>query len=186
MTNDKTKRKKNIIRLVLLAVLGAFLGYQVYLLNASTLVGNAMPMPFGVGASVVLSGSMEPELSKNDLIVVKAQDEYFVDDIVVFQSKGDLVVHRIIRFEGDTAVTMGDANNVEDEPINIDSIKGKVVFSLPAAGAVVSFFKTPVGIVAVIGLSVLLMELSFRREKQKDMGDIEAIKEEIRKLKEGQ
>ena len=45
------------------------MGINVYLWNASSLAGNAMPMPFGFGMAVVLSGSMEPVLSVNDLLL---------------------------------------------------------------------------------------------------------------------
>ena len=60
---------KIISRYVLLVTLAALVGINVYALNASRLAGNQVPMPFGVGASVVLSGSMEPELSVGDLLL---------------------------------------------------------------------------------------------------------------------
>lgn len=176
------KLRKLIVRILLVALIGGFLGYQIYLLNAEKLVGDSMPMPFGVGMSVVLTGSMEPELSAGDLIVVTEQDSYDVNDVVVYQSGGILVVHRIISVDGDVVITQGDSNNTPDEPIQLSSVKGAVCFSLPMVGRMVSFFKTPIGILLLIGGAILLMELSFRREKQKDADDLDRIKEEIRRL----
>lgn len=178
----KTNARKLVLRIVILSLVGALIGFQFYLLNAEKLVGDAMPMPFGVGMSVVLSGSMEPELSVDDLIVVKEHEQYGVNDVVVFLSQGSLVVHRIIEITEDGIITKGDANNTPDDPISPESIKGKVVYALPFVGKAVNFIKSPIGIIVVLSLAIFLMELSFRREKQKDSDDIEKIKEEIRRL----
>ena len=62
---------KDVLRWLLIVVCGLILGVNVYLANANSLVGNQLPMPFGYGAAVVLSGSMEPEFSEGDLIIVK-------------------------------------------------------------------------------------------------------------------
>ena len=67
---------------MLLVVLGAIIGINAYLANANNLVGNKLPLPFGYGAAVVLSGSMEPAFSKGDLIIVKETDEFDLNDIV--------------------------------------------------------------------------------------------------------
>ncbi|MBE6543942.1 MAG: signal peptidase I [Ruminococcaceae bacterium] len=181
-----SKKAKLITRIIVLALIGGFLGYQIYLVNSEKLIGDSMPMPFGVGASVVLSGSMEPELSVDDLIIVKSQENYSINDVVVFQSHGSLVVHRIISIEEGMVTTKGDANNTSDEPIKIEEIKGIVVKSIPYVGGFVSFLKSPIGIILTVGIAVFLMEFSFRREKKQNLDELEAIKEEIRKLKENQ
>ena len=188
MTDKKKNAKvsKLVVRIVLLSFIGAFLGFQIYLLNAEKLVGDAMPMPFGIGTSVVLSGSMEPELSVDDLIIVKKHDTYNVGDVIVYQSNGTLIVHRIIEMNGEEIIAQGDANNTPDDPINLESIKGKVEFSVPFIGKIIRLIKTPIGIIIIIAAAILLMELSFKREKEKDSDDIEKIKEEIRRLKEQQ
>ena len=52
------KKWKNLVRIVLLVVAGAVLGVNLYNWNAKSLMGNSLPMPFGCGVAVVLSGSM--------------------------------------------------------------------------------------------------------------------------------
>ncbi len=184
--NRKTKKKRAVWRRLALAVLGIVLGVNVYLANASGLAGNQMPMPFGYGAAVVLSGSMEKALSVNDLVIVRETDSYEIGDIVVYQNGRILVVHRIIAKDGETVITQGDANNVPDEPVEISRLKGKVVAHVPAVGLLVNALKTPAGILIVLIAAVALTEISFRKEKDKDEKDLEAIKEEIRQLREGQ
>lgn len=169
----------------LLIVFSLIIGIRVYSWNASTLAGNAMPMPFGWGISVVLSGSMEPVLSVNDLVLVREADGYEIGDIVVYQDGSSLVIHKIISIDGDTVVTMGEANNTADGPISISAVKGKAVFSIPSVGAAVRFLKTPAATVILLIAIALLFELPFLREKKKSEKELEQIKDEIRRLKGG-
>lgn len=175
---------KSILRHILLILLGLVLGVNIYLSNARSVVGNQMPMPFGTGMAVVLSGSMEPTLSKGDLIFVRKADTLELGDIVVYQSGNSLIVHRVISLYADTAVTQGDANSTPDEPISLSRIKGVVHFTIPYAGTVLNWLKTPVGTVCVLVLAFALVELSFRREKKQDNQKMEAVKAEIRRLKD--
>ena len=99
MKRLKNKKMVSALRLLLLILCGLVLGVNVYLLNANSLVGNQLPMPFGYGAAVVLSGSMEPVFSAGDLIVVKDTDNFELKDIVVFQDGNSLVIHRIVEME---------------------------------------------------------------------------------------
>lgn len=184
MKKETSKKIKNILRLLLLVVLGAIIGINAYLANANSLVGNKLPMPFGYGAAVVLSGSMEPEFSKGDLIVVKATDDFDLNDIVVFESDNSLVVHRIVGMGKDKVVTKGDANNVEDEPIAREAVLGKVLFWIPYLGTFVGFLKTPVGIIIVIAAAILLIEIPHFREVKKDDEEMQAIIDEIKRLKD--
>lgn len=175
---------RGFFRHLLLALLGMALGVGVYLTSARNLAGNPLPMPFGTGAAVVLSGSMEPTLSRGDLIFVRQTDGLKPGDIVVYQSGSSLIVHRLRSVTGDTAVTQGDANNTPDAPISVQQIKGVVCLTVPRVGTALEFLKTPVGIAAVLALSFALVELSFRREKQQYVQDMEAVKTEIRRLKD--
>lgn len=169
-----------------MAVLGVILGVNAYLANARGLAGNQLPMPFGVGAAVVLSGSMEPTLRINDVILVRKTDSYGVGDIIVYQSGQTLIVHRIIAKDGETVITRGDANNTADAPLEIRAVKGKVIARVPGFGTVVNALKTPAGILIVLLAAFALTEFSFRREKEKDEQELEAIKAEIRRLREKQ
>lgn len=174
---------KNSIRLLLLIVCGLILGINVYLANANSLVGNQLPMPFGYGAAVVLSGSMEPEFSEGDLIVVTEAKSYQENDIVVFQDGNSLIVHRVISRDGEIITTKGDANQTADEPIHVSSVKGKVLFWIPFAGDVVGFLKTPIGTIGIIAAAIALVEIPRRNDQKKDDEERKRMKEEIERLK---
>lgn len=184
MKQERKARLKDVLRWIALAVCAAIVGIQVYTLNASRLLGNSMPMPFGYGTAVVLSGSMEPALSVGDLIVVKETTQLAEDQMIVYDQNGTLVVHRIISISGDEIIAQGDANNAPDAPIDASVVKGKVVAIVPGAGAVVEAIRSPAGILVIVGLAVVLLELPHLRQKKKDEKQMDQLKEEIRKLKE--
>lgn len=175
---------KGFFRILLLSLCGMSIGLNLYQLNANKLVGNQLPMPFGYGAAVVLSGSMEPEFSKGDLILVKETLNYEENDIVVFQDGSTLVVHRIIEIDGEKVTTKGDANNEADEPITKEVIKGEVVGCIPFVGEIVNLIKTPMGTLAVAAAAIALMEIPRRKEKRKDDEERQKLIDEINKLKD--
>lgn len=190
------KHVKTIVRTALLSVAALIVGLNVYTMNASRLAGDLVPMPLGVGATVVLSGSMEPTLSTGDLLIIAEQESYGVDDVVVFQNNRMAVVHRIIEIKEETvegedgeeiqmiAITQGDANNTPDDPIQLSQIKGTVVMSIPLVGYLVNMIKTPLGTILILAAAVFLLERSFHKEKEKDLDKLEEIRCEIERLKE--
>lgn len=183
---SKAKKIAKIVgRVLLILLISLLIGLRAYSWNAKTLGGNLMPMPFGWGISVVLSGSMEPALSVNDVVIVREADTYEVGDVVVYQSgTTSLVIHRIISIDGETVVTAGDNNDgALDGPINLAAIKGKEVASIPFFGVVVRGIKSPIGFVLILAAALLLFELPYLRQRRKQTDEQEKIKEEIRKLK---
>lgn len=175
--------KKTVFRYIVFSFIGIVLGLFVYTQNAKGLLKDKMPMPFGYGMSVVLSGSMESRLSADDLVIIKATDSYNVNDIVLFQDGNSLVIHRIIEIDGDTVTTKGDANNVADEPINKSQIKGVLVYDIAGFGAVVNILKQPVFVILILAAAFLLTELSYRKEKDTDTEELDEIKKMIEELK---
>lgn len=181
-----SKKVRGILRMALMCLAGVVLGVNLYLWNAQSLMGNALPMPFGYGAAVVLTGSMEPTIMMDDMIIVAQAEDYQVDDVVVYQTGHMLVVHRVIERGPDTVTTQGDANNAPDAPVRVEMIKGKVIATLPGAGAVARLLKTPAATITMIGGALLLSELAYRKDKKKDQEELDKIKEEIRRLMEEQ
>ena len=175
--------KKTVFRYIVFSFIGIVLGLFVYTQNAKGLLKDKIPMPFGYGMSVVLSGSMESRLSVDDLVIIKATDNYKVNDIVLFQDGNSLVIHRIIEIDGDTVTTKGDANNVADEPINKSQIKGVLVYDIAGFGAVVNILKQPVFVILILAAALLVTELSYRKEKDKDTEELDEIKKMIEELK---
>lgn len=180
----KAKKTNTLIRIILLVLISVIIGVGIYTWNAQSLSGNVMPMPFGVGVGVVLSGSMEPELSIDDVIFVVKDDSYEVGETVVYQDGHMMVVHKIISIEDGMVTTQGTANNTPDEPMKMEYIKGRVLFSVPKLGVAVSALKTPAATLVMLGAAVLLLIRSYRKEDTGEQAELERIREEIERLKE--
>lgn len=177
---------RTAVRFLLFALISLVIGTSVYKINAKKLMHDQMPMVFGYSSAVVLSGSMEPTLSVDDLIIVKKYDdsEYQVNDTIVFQSGNSCTVHRIISINEDgTLTTQGDANNASDEPIEYKQIKGKVIMIVPSVGKVVDIIKSPIVVIAFVVIIFLLIERSYKKEEKTEKTEVELLQEEIKLLK---
>lgn len=184
VNEKKNKKSRVFLRRLILVIVGIALGLNLYFANARSVLGNQLPMPFGYGIANVLSGSMEPTFSKGTLLLVKETQDIQEGDIVVYQSGKELIVHRVIQVSENQIITQGDANNVADEPFEKTQIKGKVIGWIPGLGSVVSILKTPAAMILMLVCALLLIEGSFRVQKEADDQELEAIKAEIRRLKD--
>ena len=104
---------------------------------------------------VVTSGiSMEPMLHAGDLAVVRERDSYRVGDVVAFYNKDlkRVVLHRILKREGDLYVFKGDNNDFIDSyrPSREDLI-GELWIQVPAAGKVLTGSPLLIAILTVLG-----------------------------------
>ena len=133
------------IRAICTGLLVLLLVFSVFSLAVS-LRGTGPPKLLGFTGAAVLSGSMEPYMKTGDFILVREQADYAVGDVVLFHDGGSLVTHRITRRTAAGFVTKGDANNAE----------GRVVAVIPRLGAVLSFFKSPPGLLLLLAAGILL------------------------------
>lgn len=122
----------------------------------------------GVHLYSVLTGSMEPTLPVNSLIVVRSVADVTTiqaGDVITFEEPGQtgrLITHRITSFESEgdqiSFRTKGDANPIADAwLVSPEAIRGKVVRDFPNAGSLISFLNTPVGIALFVLLPVLIL-----------------------------
>jgi len=181
------KAGKIVFRAILIVIIGVTVGMAVYTWNAKRVFHNEMPMPFGIGSSVVLSPSMEPTLHVNDLVFIKKATTFDVKDIVVYQAGSTLVIHRIIEKNDEnlTVITKGDNNDADDGEIPLEAIKGKMFFRIPYAGVVFKALKSLPGTIIILALAAFLMIMSWRNEKKESESEIDRLRLEIAKLKAG-
>lgn len=106
--------------------------------------------PAGLGGAtryaVVEGASMEPGLSRGDLVLVRASAKPAVGDVVLYRDPalGVRVLHRVIRVDGDWLVLKGDANDFVDDAHPTESeVIGSYWFSIPRAGAALTWLHEP-------------------------------------------
>jgi signal peptidase len=98
----------------------------------------------GYHLSVVCSGSMNPLLLVDDLVIIRESDDINVGDVVVYEKDGDEIIHRVIKTDDDTLTTKGDANTIADDPIEISAVKGKLVTIFPHIGGAIRTVRAPI------------------------------------------
>ena len=159
----------------------------IALLNASMFIQSKVflkPVPtvFGYSYANVLSGSMEPLVSAGDLVVCKEQDEYSVNNVVLFEDEGYVILHRIVGEEDGAFITQGDANNVPDEArIQPEDIHGILVCSFKGLGSQMAHLSTGIGALWFIATSLLMfLALDFARDALREFAakEIAAGKED--------
>lgn len=162
------KRIGTILRGAVLILFVAVIAMNVTLLVKRLVYKEELPSVFGCSVVTVLSGSMEPEFSPGDMLLIKRQQEYEVGDVVTYEEQGSFITHRIIEQDENSYLTKGDANNAPDGTrIQYADIFGTVLLVIPGLGNAALFLKSPLGALVLIVAFLLLMELSFWKDKKK-------------------
>lgn len=166
MKKNKIFRTINIIKNIICWTLLAVLVFTMIVFFMSRVNGST-PSVFGYSIYRVSSGSMEPELMVGDIILdkeVENPQELKVGDVITFYSKdyGDLIVtHKIIKapYEENGKLmlqTKGVANDVADNPISLDNVKGIMICKVDYLDKVYNIFLSPWGLLILIALIVII------------------------------
>lgn len=154
---------KNIVCWTLIVCLVAMV---VIFLSAR--VNGETPQIFGYSILRVSSGSMEPELSVGDVILDHVVDDPKTlkeGDIITFDGSGQLsgmlVTHKIIKApyleDGMLMLqTRGIANEIADEPIRANDVRGIMLCKVPLFNLLYNIFLSPWGLLILIALIVLV------------------------------
>lgn len=116
---------------------------------------------------IITSGSMQPTLKINELIVVKKETTYQMGDIITYcdMTDNENITHRIVRITQDGYYTQGDFNNIEDLNIVTDAqIIGKLVYHSIFLGNLYVKYKF-ILLLLLIGFIVVLNFLLFQRKE---------------------
>lgn len=180
------KRAMVFFRRLMLVIAAVIFGVNLYTWNSRMLGTEPLPMAFGYGLVLVMSGSMEPTYSVNDVLLIREAENYEIGDVIVFRTDGMRVVHRIVDADDKTVQTQGDANNVADEPIAREDICGHVIGCASGLGALVLLIRKPVVALCILAAAMLLAMKSISGENKQEDEELQRIREEIRRLREEQ
>ena len=149
---------------------------------------------FGYSVVTVQSGSMEPTLSRGDVIVARPVhiDDVQVGQVILFEQGRDvsfIAAHRVAGFinlrtninntttgevtaqESRLLRTKGDANATEDaQPVDAARLRGRLWFTVPGAGLVLDHVPLQTVLFGVAGLAAagwLVFEFHQRLRRRK-------------------
>ncbi len=158
-----------ILKKIVLIILLLIFIVLVYKMFARIVLKEQLPTIFGYGGATVISGSMQPDLNVGDYIIAKKENDYYEKDIVVYVDENDsLVTHRIIEKNDQEFITKGDNNNIADNPITKEQIKGKVVCVLPVVGMIQIMLSKPTSIMIILFLIAIISMIYFRKKGVND------------------
>lgn len=156
------KATGQILSFCLTALLALILVFNLLSIGSRYLTGNTYAKVLGFSTAVVVSGSMEPAISVNDMVVIQEKDNYAEKDVISYVSQsGNLITHRIVDVTDEGFVTRGDANKAIDveAPVSVDKVVGKVVYVIPQVGLFLEYLKTPLGMLCVTLVGFVLIGL---------------------------
>lgn len=155
MTKNRHRQLKKA-----LSVICKITGTGVIICTVLLLGMLTLPRLFGYQMFNVVSGSMEPEIMVNSLILVEPIDasELKQGDIIAFNRSESVVCHRVIENNAFSGVltTKGDANEIEDpEVVNYADFIGIVRKDIPALGGIGAYISTIAGKLLIVELLVI-------------------------------
>ena len=160
-------------------IVGALIAILIF--NAITMIkrstgGEQLPTVLGFGSAIVLTGSMEPEISPDDMVIIHKQESYALRDVITYEGNTTPVTHRIIEVKTDESgalmyKTQGDANNTDDGYISAEKVIGRVILVIPSVGGAQRFLQSPAGfllITLIAGALLFLPDIFSIKSKNSD------------------
>lgn len=165
-----------IFKLFNAAAIALILASVFVLLSVVLTPAGQVPQVLGYSVFRVMTGSMEPEIREDSLLVVKKipPEEIAPGDVISFFSpdpmlEGAVNTHRVVRVEKENGriqfITKGDANVIEDTyPVDASALVGRAVFKSYGLGKVVSLLANPLvfGIIILLPLLIILLMNLYR------------------------
>lgn len=140
----------------------------------------------------IVSGSMEPTLSKDDVVIVRKCDPLTlkIGDIITFNQDDKTISHRIkeiITYDKNNIkyITKGDNNDMADQDmVEIEQIYGKVCFKVKKIGKIIGYIQNSRGLINIAFFIVIIFVLVSLKDKQKYERKMKRKKYEIKKMRD--
>ena len=154
---------KTIIDIAFVIIIIVLLGYFILRLTGK------------INLYEVKTGSMEPTIKINDYIMVYKDKDYKKGDIVTFEYEDSLVTHRIVNINKNRVITRGDANNVNDDEFDTNSIVGKVILIGGILNIVVNYKYAIIAFMITIYLFTCYLNVDKKEQGDKNEKEKEKI-----------
>ncbi len=154
----KNVKAKKIIMLLIKLLLISVMTFNVVIAALTFLEYNTDLDLLPYSALAVKGGSMSPEYSAGDLVIVRKLDyrSLGVGDDVTFLTTEGLVTHRIVEIRDGEYITRGLANNTDDlYSMDMQTYCGRVVLDIPYMGYAALFVGSSAIVLAAAMLIVI-------------------------------
>lgn len=187
--NNMNKRNRNLkVTKIIINIIAIVLLYNIILILISCVNKIDNISLFGFKAYIITTDSMQPSINKEDVVVVKKEEEdkINVGDVITFNQNGKVITHRITNIEEQEGkkiyTTKGDNNNLEDkEKIDYSVIEGKNILVIPKLGYVINILENQIVFLFIVLMLLILIFFKIRKqEKMENRREKKKIEQERR------
>lgn len=172
---ESLKKTLKIIKTIIINLIIILLATIVVLILWAMIQLNIQKKPyiniFGYSVFSTATGSMYPTISEGDIVFVKIGKDVKLDDIITYESDGNIITHRIIEIKEEEIIAQGDNNNTQDEPIKKDEVIGKVTYIIKDVEVWRKVFSDIQVIIPLIVTTILVILLVAYKEKTGEKDD---------------
>ena len=151
---------------------------NLWIMFQSKTNSDKVPSVFGYKPFMVLSGSMESDIHKGDLILTKETNpaDLAINDVIAFRdAENTITTHRIIEIVVNGGenyfITKGDNNSTQDlNLVAYEDVEGIYVGRIPGIGSMMDSLSKPTTImILVVGITIIfIIGFMISTKKQRD------------------
>ena len=137
-----------IVVLLLMVILGVLAAYNIYSFGYRLLLGTKYAYLGGYATHQVNEDNMAPEYKKGDLVILKKNDIYKIDDTMLYSYHGSYRLAKVVDYSNGIYTITDNLNSIEDGyTVNDKMIIGYAVESYKNYGLIYSIITSPLSIV---------------------------------------
>lgn len=137
-----------IVVLLLIVILGVLAAYNIYSFGYRLLLGTKYAYLGGYATHQVNEDNMAPEYKKGDLVVLKKNDIYKIDDTILYSYHGSYRLAKVVDYSNGIYTITDNLNSIEDGyTVNDKMIIGYITDSYKNFDLIYSIITSPLSIV---------------------------------------
>lgn len=137
-----------IVVLLLMVILGVLAAYNIYSFGYRLLLGTKYAYLGGYATHQVNEDNMAPEYKKGDLVILKKNDIYKIDDTILYSYHGSYRLAKVVDYSNGIYTITDNLNSIEDGyTVNDKMIIGYIIESYKNYGLIYSIITSPLSIV---------------------------------------
>ena len=137
-----------IVVLLLMVILGVLAAYNIYSFGYRLLLGTKYAYLGGYATHQFNEDNMAPEYKKGDLVILKKNDIYKIDDTILYSYHGSYRLAKVVDYSNGIYTITDNLNSIEDGyTVNDKMIIGYAVESYKNYGLIYSIITSPLSIV---------------------------------------
>ena len=137
-----------IVVLLLMVILGVLAAYNIYSFGYRLLLGTKYAYLGGYATHQVNEDNMAPEYKKGDLVILKKNDIYKIDDTILYSYHGSYRLAKVVDYSNGIYTITDNLNSIEDGyTVNDKMIIGYITDSYKNFDLIYSIITSPLSIV---------------------------------------